>query len=98
MRKLASVPRFLPLEQAAKEFRRVHAMRRIVRTSVHTARFFVVMAKIARSCFLPRTGNPASRMLGIIQLNREGMQVDVSVGAIVRAQPATNAPVFDDDF
>ena len=39
-----------------------------------------------------------SRMRGIVEFHRERMQVDVAVGAVVRAQAAADAPVFDDDL
>jgi hypothetical protein len=38
---------FLPLEQAAEKFERVHAMRGIMRASIHATRFLVVKAEIA---------------------------------------------------
>ena len=67
---------FLPLEQAAKKFQRVHAMRRIVRASIHATRFLVAQAKIARSSFHLHAGDPSSRIRGIVQLNRERMHID----------------------
>jgi hypothetical protein len=87
---------FLPLEQAAKKFQRVHAMRRIVRASIHATRFLVAQAKIARSSFHLHAGDPSSRIRGIVQLNRERMHIDVPVRTIVGALAATNAPVLDD--
>jgi hypothetical protein len=98
MRKLAPLRNFLPLQQAAKEFRGIHAMRRIVRTSVHTTWFIVIVAKVAGSRFLSCASNHAPRMVRIVEFNREGMQVNIPVGTIVRAQPAADAPILNDYF
>src|SRR4029077_10369538 len=43
-------------------------------------------------------GDLPPRMRRVVELDRDGMQVDVAIGAIVCAQPAPDAPVFDDDF
>ena len=37
-------------------------------------------------------------MRGIVEFDRERMQVDIPVGAVVRAEAAADAPVLDDDF
>src|SRR5258708_38578624 len=98
MRKLAPLRNFLPLQEAAKKLRGVHAMRRIMWTSVHTTRLLMIVAEVAGSRFLSGTSNHAPRMVRIVEFDREGMQVDIPVGTIVGAQPAADTPIFNDYF
>ncbi len=73
-------------------------MRRVVRACVHATWFGMVVAQVARRCFRARRRNLASGMRGIVEFDRERMQVDISVGAVVGAEAAADAPVLDDDF
>jgi len=56
------------------------------------------MTQVARSRFLPRSGDHAPWVLRVVEFNRKGMEVNVSVRTIIRAQPATNAPIFNNHF
>ena len=70
----------------------------IVRTGVNATRFGVVVAQVAGCGFYAYASDFLSRVCGIIKLCGKRMKVDVSVGTIVRAQAATDTPVFDDDL
>jgi len=48
--------------------------------------------------FLLDRGFLAAGMIGIFGQNFERVQIDVSVRAIARAEPAADAPILDDDF
>ena len=73
-------------------------MRCVVWTGVHAARFLQMRAKIAGSRFLLDDRFLAAGILRIVSQNFEGMQIDIAVGAIPRAEPAADAPILDDDF
>ena len=77
---------------------RIHAMRRIVRAGVHAAWLGVIGAEIAGSRFLLGHHGSFARRVGIIDVHFERVQRDVAIGAVLRAQSAADAPVFDDDF
>ena len=85
-------------EQAAKKFWWIHAMGRIVRAGVYATWFGMVVTQIARRCFRTRTRDLAARMRGIVEFDRERVQVDISVGTVVGAEAAANTPILDDDF
>src|SRR5215472_13389650 len=55
-------------------------------------------AKIAGRGLLPDGCLLAARALWIVHHHFERMKIDVSIRAILRAQPATDAPILDDDF
>src|ERR1700680_5076079 len=73
-------------------------MRRIVRACINATGFFQVRAQIARGGFLLCNGFLAAGPFGIIGHHFKGMEVDVPVRTIERAEAATDTPVFDDDF
>src|SRR5204863_326546 len=80
------------------EFRWIHTMGSIVRTRVYATGLGVIMAEITRCCLDARAGNFPSRMRGIVEFHRERMEVDIAVRAVVGAEAASDAPVFNDDF
>src|SRR5207237_531369 len=73
-------------------------MRCVVWTGVYAAGFLQVRAKIAGGCLLLDDRLLAAGILRIVRKNFEGMQIDIAVGAIPRAEPAADAPILDDDF
>src|SRR5271156_1753263 len=86
------------LQQIRKKLPRVHAMGRVVRASVNTTRLREIRAKVAGRRFLLHhcfflPGH--SRHVGE---NIERVHVDVAVRAILRAQPAADAPILDNHF
>ena len=70
----------------------------VVRAGIDATGLGVIGAKIARRGFLLYDRSRASRRFRIGQIHGERMHVDVSVGAIVGAQAASDAPVLNDDF
>ena len=86
------------LEQPSKKLRRIDPVRGVVRASINTTWLGVVMAQIAGCRLQTGARDFPPRMRRIVQFDRERVKVDIAVGAIVRAQSTTNAPVFDDDF
>src|SRR5215469_2559776 len=85
-------------DHCSKELFWVDTMRSIVRTSVDAAWFFQVRAKIARRSFLLDDRFLATRIFRVVGKHFKRMQVDIAVGAIARAKPAADAPIFDNDF
>ena len=73
-------------------------MRGIVRARVDATWLRMLGAKIAGGRFFLDNGLLVPRMFVIIGLRAERMHIDISVGAILGAQTAADAPVFDDDF
>ena len=73
-------------------------MSRVVRARVDAAWFRMLRAEIARSGFLFHDRARTPRRIRIGNLNGKRMHVDIAVGTILRAQTATDAPVFDDHF
>ena len=73
-------------------------MRGVVRASINTAWFLQMRAEVAGSGFLLDDGLFAADFFRIICKHFKGMQVDIAVGAIARAEPAADAPIFDNDF
>ena len=77
---------------------RIYSVRSVVGTGIHTAWFSLVAAKIAgRRLFLGR-GLVVRRFSWDFFARGEFVKIDVAVGAILRTQSATNAPVLDDDL
>src|SRR5437870_9030667 len=66
-------------------------MRCVVWTGVYAAGFLQVRAKIAGGCLLLDDRLLAAGILRIVRKNFEGMQIDIAVGAIPRAEPAADA-------
>ena len=70
-------------------------MSRVVRTGIYTIGLIVIGTKIAGRrlgfdfCNFPR------RIRGVLGRHLEGVHVDISVGTIVGAQAAADAPVLD---
>jgi hypothetical protein len=86
------------LQQASKEFSRFHSVSRVVRTSINAAWLRKVGTKIARRrLLLDHRFLPALR-IGQIRGYVETMHVDIAVGAILSAEAAANAPIFDNHF
>ena len=77
---------------------RIHAMRRIMRTSVNTTWFLMIQTQIARSGLELHARNSSARVRRVIQFNRERMHIDISIRTIVGALSATDTPVLDDDL
>ena len=73
-------------------------MRGVMRAGVNATRFGVIVAEITGGCLQTSASNFPSGMIGIIEFDREWMQVDISVGAVIRTETAPNAPILDDDF
>ena len=59
---------------------------------------YVVMTQITGGRFHPHARDLVSGMREVIKLGGKWMQIDISVGTVVGAQTAANAPVFNDDF
>src|SRR5450432_3069750 len=76
----------------------IDAMSGVVRTGVDATGLFQIGAQIARGGFLFHDGFAAAGMVRVFVHDLERMQIDIAVGAISRAQAATDTPVFDDDF
>src|SRR5713101_1478433 len=89
--------RALPHE-IRKKLARVHTVRRIVRAGVYATRLLQMGAEIAGSRFLLHGCLLAPGMFRIIGHHFEGMQIDIAVGAIARAEAAADAPILDDYF
>ena len=77
---------------------RVDAMRCIMRARVNTARFLQVRAEVAGCGLLLDDRLLASGIFRIVSQDFKGMQIDIAVGTIARAQSAADAPILDDDF
>src|ERR1700686_2798525 len=76
----------------------IDTVRGVVRTGVNATRFFQVRAEIARSSFLLDRRLLAASSLRIVNHHFEGVQIDVAVRTILRAEAAADAPILDDDF
>src|SRR5260370_5740330 len=85
-------------EHIGEKCARVESVSGIVRASVDAAWFFQMRAEIARSSFLLDGRLLAPGPLRIVNHHFEWMQIDVAVGAILRAEAAADAPILDDDF
>src|SRR5229473_423033 len=85
-------------EHVGKKRARVDAMRGVVRAGVDAARFFQVRAEIARSRFLLDRRLLVPGSLRIVDHHFEGVQIDVAVRTVLRAEAAADAPILDDDF
>src|SRR6185437_2463961 len=85
-------------QKRTKEFARINAMGRVVRARVNAAWFRMLRAEIARSGFLFHDGAGAPRRIRIGDLHGKRVHVDIAVGTILRAQTATDAPVFNNHF
>ena len=73
-------------------------MRGVVRASIDATGLFQVRAQIARSRFLLDDSFFAAGSLRIVDHHFERVQIDIAVGAILRAKAAADAPILDDDF
>src|ERR1700722_4640538 len=84
---------------AAQHFRKkrpwVHAVRRIVRARVNAAGLFQMCAQIAGSSLLLHHRFLSPRTLQVFDHDFERMQINISIRAVPRAQPATDAPILD---
>src|SRR5579883_197119 len=76
----------------------LYAMGGVMRAGVDAARLLQMGAQIARGRFLFNGSFFASRMIRILGHDFEGMQVDVAVRTIARAEAAADAPVFNNHF
>ena len=70
----------------------------IVRACVDAARLRLLGAEITGGCLLLDDSFLLSRMLMIVGLRGERMQIDISVRTIFRAESAADTPVFNDDL
>src|SRR4051812_16491733 len=80
-------------------------MRGIMRTCVDAARLGAVSAEVAGcglllgdGCFFRRYFWQCQAARRRIHGHLERMHADIAVRAVLRAQPAANAPILDDDF
>ena len=71
-------------------------MRRVMGTGVHATGFCMLRAQVAGCRLILGDHDLAPRE--IFGGHRERMHADIPVRAILRAQPAADAPVFDDDL
>src|SRR5579859_4902838 len=85
-------------ERSSEEVAGLHPMRGVMGTGIDTAGFGMILAKVAGGRLFLHHGFFLAGMLVVIGLGRKGMQVDIAVRAIFRAQAAADAPVFDDDL
>jgi hypothetical protein len=85
-------------EQVGKKLRRIHAVCGIVRTSVDATGFGMVVTEIARRSLHADASDFLAGMRWIVEFGREGVQIDISIRTISRAQTAANAPVLDNHF
>src|SRR5512138_570982 len=95
---LSLLGRVLHLHQVREELARIYAMRRVVRTRVHTVRLVILGTQVAGGGLGFDFGDLASQAGGVLGGDIERLHVDVAVGAVVGAQAAADAPVFDDDL
>src|SRR5579884_130739 len=86
------------MDQCGKELARIDAMGCIVRTSINAARLFLVGAEITGRGLGANFSDFAAGLREVIDCNLERMHVDVSIRTVIRAETATDAPVFNDDF
>jgi hypothetical protein len=86
------------VQQPGKEFSRIHAMRRIVRTGIDATRLGILGTQIARSSFLLHHRLFVAGRCRIFRHHVKRMNVDISIGAILGAQPTSNAPILDNHF
>src|SRR3954468_8895784 len=102
MRKSVESFQMFLIDHFRKELRGSDAMRGIVRTSIHAARFRVVMEQVEGCRIAHYLGLFLLGLLGgdFLQWLRtfryEFMQIDVSIRTVVRAYAASDAPVFND--
>src|SRR5205814_5707578 len=82
----------------SEELQGLDAMQRIVRARVHAGRLGVVTAEVAGGGLLAHHRLAHPRLLGILGVHHERMEVDVAVRALVGAQATADAPVLDDDL
>ena len=73
-------------------------MRGVMWAGIDTTGLFQVRAQIARSRFLFDDGFFEPGSFRIVDHHFERMQIDIAVGAILRAKSAADAPILDDDF
>lgn len=73
-------------------------MRGVVGAGVNTTGLRQIGTQIARGGFLFYYCSGAAGVIGIFVHHLKGMQIDVSVWAIARAETAADAPIFNDDF
>ena len=73
-------------------------MRGVMRASVHTTRLLMIQAQVTRGSFELHARDSSSRVRRIVQFNRKGVHVDISIRTIVGTLPAADTPVFDDDL
>src|SRR5580693_6068692 len=81
-----------------KERPRVHAVRRIVRARVNAARLLQMRAQIAGGSLLLYYRFLFPRALQVFDHHFERMQINISVRAVPRAQPAADAPILNNYF
>ena len=70
----------------------------IVRTGVDAAGFGMIVAEVAGRSLDAGAGDCPARVYGIVEFDWEWMQIYVAVRAVVGAETASDAPIFDDDF
>ena len=70
----------------------------IVRARIHTTGFCLLGAEIAGGRLLLDHSFFLSRMFMVIGLRGKRMHIDIAVRAILSAQAAADAPVFNDDL
>src|SRR5713226_9670089 len=71
-------------------------MGRVVRAGIDATGLLVFGAEVAGGGLLLDHGLLPPRLVGVFGHNGERMQVYVAVGAVFRAQAASDAPVLDD--
>src|SRR5271169_3986933 len=82
--------------ELSKELAGVDAVCSVVRTGINTAWLVMIKAEIAGSRLLPYLRDLFPRCRRVVYLDVKGMQIDVAVRTVVRAQPASDAPILDD--
>ena len=73
-------------------------MCRVMRACVDTVGFIVIRTEVASRGLGAYLGDFSAGTCGIVGLHLEGMHVDISIGTIVGAQAAADAPVLNCDF
>src|SRR5579864_1196574 len=86
------------LQQAGKEFSRLHSVSCVVRASVNAAWLREVGTKVARSRLLLDHRFFLALRVGQIRRYVERVHVDIAVWAIFSAEAAADAPIFDNYF
>src|SRR5260370_2878774 len=85
-------------EHLGEKGARVHTVCGVVGAGINTTGLFQVRAQIARSRFLLDDSFFEPGSFRIVDHHFERMQMDIAVGAILRAKAAPDAPILDDDF